>query len=233
MSEAFELVAAASRSGSAHGIPVFSDIDELLRCGIPVDAVAMCQPPQERFTAAAKAIRAGKHVLLEKPPGATLGEVEELAKLAQSGGTALSPRGTPAMPPESLRRVNGWPGDASSELTSFGRKTSAAGIPANSGSGMRVVWEVRPRHQCIVHRDGNSAESNSRARRKCWCLPIAPPPLPPIYIWKATAALRYGPCSIGVKKARRFGKSGSRPGTDVNARRGWRQVVDRRQNARP
>ena len=89
MSETFELVAAASRSGSVRGIPVFSDIDELLRCGIPIDAVAMCQPPQARFTAAAKAIRAGKHVLLEKPPGATLGEVEELATLAQSGGTTL------------------------------------------------------------------------------------------------------------------------------------------------
>jgi D-galactose 1-dehydrogenase len=89
MSETFELVAAASRSGSAPGIPVFSDIDELLRCGIPIDAIAMCQPPQARFVAAAKAIRAGKHVLLEKPPGATVGEVEQLALLAQSGGTTL------------------------------------------------------------------------------------------------------------------------------------------------
>ena len=88
-SETFELVAAASRSGGAPGIPVFSDIDELLGSGIPIDAIAMSQPPQVRYMAAAKAIRAGKHVLLEKPPGATLGEVEELAMLAQSAGTTL------------------------------------------------------------------------------------------------------------------------------------------------
>jgi D-galactose 1-dehydrogenase len=88
-SKAFELVAAASRSASAYDIPVFSDIDELLRCGIRIDAITMSQPPQARFMAAAKAIRAGKHVLLEKPPGATLGEVEELAMLAESAGTTL------------------------------------------------------------------------------------------------------------------------------------------------
>jgi predicted dehydrogenase len=88
-SKAFELVAAASRSASAYDVPVFSDIDELLRCGIRIDAITMSQPPQARFMAAAKAIQAGKHVLLEKPPGATLGEVEELAMLAQSAGTTL------------------------------------------------------------------------------------------------------------------------------------------------
>ncbi len=88
-SEAFELVAAASHSASALDIPVFSNIDELLRSEIPVDAVAMCQPPQARFEAAAKAICAGKHVLLEKPPGTTVGEVEQLAMLAQSAGTTL------------------------------------------------------------------------------------------------------------------------------------------------
>jgi predicted dehydrogenase len=88
-SETFELVAAASRSASALDIPVFSDIDELLCSDIPIDAIAMTQPPQARFMAAAKAICAGKHVLLEKPPGTTVGEVEQLAMLAQSAGTTL------------------------------------------------------------------------------------------------------------------------------------------------
>src|SRR3546814_6207365 len=49
----------------------------------------MCQPPQARFEAAAKAIRAGKHVLLEKPPGATLAEVEALTRLAEASATTL------------------------------------------------------------------------------------------------------------------------------------------------
>jgi D-galactose 1-dehydrogenase len=88
-SSRFELVAAASPAGGAPGVPVFHDIDELLASGIAIDAIAMCQPPQHRFDAAAKALRAGLHVLLEKPPAATPAQVEELAALASSAGTAL------------------------------------------------------------------------------------------------------------------------------------------------
>jgi D-galactose 1-dehydrogenase len=85
----FELVAAASPGASLPDIPVYADVDQLLASGIAMDAVAMCQPPQLRFEAAASAIRAGKHVLLEKPPGATVSEVEMLAALAARSGTTL------------------------------------------------------------------------------------------------------------------------------------------------
>ncbi|MES2056028.1 MAG: Gfo/Idh/MocA family oxidoreductase [Pseudomonadota bacterium] len=85
----FELVAAASLEGTTPGVPVFRSIDELLDSGIAIDAVAMCQPPQARYDAALKAIRAGKHVLLEKPPGATLAECEGLVRLAEDAGTTL------------------------------------------------------------------------------------------------------------------------------------------------
>jgi predicted dehydrogenase len=89
VSDDFELVAAASLAGTLDGIPVFESVDALLGAGIAIDAIAMCQPPQARFAAAAKAIRAGKHVLLEKPPGATLAEVEALTRLAEASGTTL------------------------------------------------------------------------------------------------------------------------------------------------
>ena len=85
----FELVGAASPGASQPDIPVFEDVDALLASGIAMDAVAMCQPPQLRFEAAAAAIRAGKHVLLEKPPGASVTEVETLAALAARAGTTL------------------------------------------------------------------------------------------------------------------------------------------------
>jgi D-galactose 1-dehydrogenase len=85
----FELVAAASPGGSVPDIPVFQNVDELLASGVALDAVAMCQPPQLRFEAAASAIRAGKHVLLEKPPGATVTEVETLVACASRAGTTL------------------------------------------------------------------------------------------------------------------------------------------------
>jgi predicted dehydrogenase len=85
----FELVAAASPGAKMPGIPVFENVEQLLASGIAIDAVAMCQPPQLRFEAAASAIRAGKHVLLEKPPGATVSEVEMLTTLAAHTGTSL------------------------------------------------------------------------------------------------------------------------------------------------
>jgi predicted dehydrogenase len=85
----FELVAVASPGASLPGVPVFQNLEELLASGPTVDAIAMCQPPQLRFKAAASAIRAGKHVLLEKPPGATVNEVEVLSALATRGRTAL------------------------------------------------------------------------------------------------------------------------------------------------
>jgi D-galactose 1-dehydrogenase len=46
------------------------------------DAVAICTPPRPRARIAADALRAGKHVLLEKPAAATLGELAQLSVLA-------------------------------------------------------------------------------------------------------------------------------------------------------
>lgn len=88
-SDRFQLVAGASHAGEAEGVPMFRDLDALLASDIAVDAISMCQPPQARFDDAAKAIRAGKHVLLEKPPGATLAEVEALVGLTEERGTTL------------------------------------------------------------------------------------------------------------------------------------------------
>jgi predicted dehydrogenase len=81
-SPSFELVAAASPVGAVPGVPNFPDIAALLGSGIGIDAVILCQPPQYRFNAAALALRAGKHVLLEKPPGAGSLEVDQLLRLA-------------------------------------------------------------------------------------------------------------------------------------------------------
>ncbi|KQT33624.1 galactose 1-dehydrogenase [Sphingomonas sp. Leaf412] len=85
----FDLVAAASLEGGVDGVPVFRTIDDLLASDIAVDAVAMCQPPQARYDAALTAIRANKHVLLEKPPGATMAECEGLVRMATATGTTL------------------------------------------------------------------------------------------------------------------------------------------------
>ena len=54
-----------------------------------IGAVSLCMPPQYRHAAAVTALAAGKHVFLEKPPGATLSEVEDLAALARAKGVSL------------------------------------------------------------------------------------------------------------------------------------------------
>jgi D-galactose 1-dehydrogenase len=77
--------ASAGTAGLAH----FPQLDALLAHGPTVDAVALCTPPQRRHALAAQAIAAGLHVLLEKPPGATLAEVDALRSQAAAAGTTL------------------------------------------------------------------------------------------------------------------------------------------------
>ena len=87
--EDFSLVAAASRNATVDGIANFATIEELLAADIALDAVSLCQPPRARYKAARAAIEAGKHVFLEKPPGATVSEVEDLKALAAERGVCL------------------------------------------------------------------------------------------------------------------------------------------------
>jgi D-galactose 1-dehydrogenase len=54
-----------------------------------LDAVAICTPPAARFAVARDALLAGKHVLLEKPPGLGVAEVAALARLAASQGRVM------------------------------------------------------------------------------------------------------------------------------------------------
>src|SRR3989338_4134355 len=85
----FELVATASRHGTVDGVPAFKTIEEMLAAKPGIDAVSLCMPPQFRYAAALAALEAGKHVFLEKPPGATISEVEDLKRIANSKGVSL------------------------------------------------------------------------------------------------------------------------------------------------
>jgi D-galactose 1-dehydrogenase len=84
-----ELTAVASRNAALDGVPCFPTLDELLAHADLFDAVALCTPPQGRQEQAIAALTAGKHVLLEKPPGATVSEVRPLETLAREKGVAL------------------------------------------------------------------------------------------------------------------------------------------------
>ena len=84
----FDLVGTARRHGKVEGVPSFPDIESLLESVKDLDAVALCMPPGPRHAAALTALRAGKHVLLEKPPGATVSEVDDL--VAEAAGKRVS-----------------------------------------------------------------------------------------------------------------------------------------------
>jgi D-galactose 1-dehydrogenase len=83
------LAAVASRNASLPDLPHFATLEELLRDGPPIDAVALCTPPQVRRGQAAAALEAGKHVLLEKPPGASVSELDPLIAQATRAGRTL------------------------------------------------------------------------------------------------------------------------------------------------
>jgi D-galactose 1-dehydrogenase len=84
-----ELVAACSRNAAVDGVQNFATLSEMLAALPDLDAVALCTPPHVRHALAAEALAAGKHVLLEKPPGATLSEIEPLIAAADAQGLTL------------------------------------------------------------------------------------------------------------------------------------------------
>lgn len=84
----YQLVAATSPHSKVEGIQNFTTIEEML-ASVELDAVSLCMPPQVRHRAAHAALEAGKHVFLEKPPGATVSEVEDLKALAAMRGVSL------------------------------------------------------------------------------------------------------------------------------------------------
>ncbi|MEE4375346.1 Gfo/Idh/MocA family oxidoreductase [Pseudomonas alliivorans] len=83
---AFTLVSVATQGQPCAGVENFKSLTELLENGPQVDAIAFCTPPQGRFALVQQAIAAGKHVLVEKPPCATLGEAMELVNQVHEQG---------------------------------------------------------------------------------------------------------------------------------------------------
>jgi D-galactose 1-dehydrogenase len=99
--DGIELVAVASRNATAEGVNNYPDLAAMLDGEPGLDAVVLCQPPQFRFEAARDALAAGKHVFLEKPPGASVSEAQALT------AGRCSPAGIRATPPESGRQRRG------------------------------------------------------------------------------------------------------------------------------
>lgn len=99
----YELVAAVTRHEAPAGIPAYRSIEELVASGLEVDAVSLCTPPVGRHAVARAAINAGLHVMLEKPPGASVTEIDDLVEAARTRGVSLfatwHTRAAPAVEP--------------------------------------------------------------------------------------------------------------------------------------
>lgn len=85
----FTLAATLSRNASLSGVPAYRSLDEMCAAHPDLAAIALCTPPQVRYEQAHAALEAGLDVFLEKPPAATLGEIEALAALARDRDRVL------------------------------------------------------------------------------------------------------------------------------------------------
>ena len=84
----FELAATVNRSGAASATN-FTSAADLLNSGVDLNAVAITTPPGPRYAIARDCIAAGLDVLLEKPPTASLAEIEDLREQAAARGVSL------------------------------------------------------------------------------------------------------------------------------------------------
>ena len=77
---------AAKAHAEKHGVRAFATVTELLS---EVDAVSVVTPTVTHHALASEALRAGKHVLVEKPMTDSAEQAGELVGLAQTAGLVL------------------------------------------------------------------------------------------------------------------------------------------------
>jgi predicted dehydrogenase len=76
----------AARFAAQHGVPrAYDDYRELLRL-TEVDVVAVCTPPYTHAELAIAAVKAGKHLYLEKPPAMNEAEMVQIARAVRRAG---------------------------------------------------------------------------------------------------------------------------------------------------
>lgn len=83
------LAATVSRASTVEGVESYLRIEDMLEARPDIGVVSLALPPVPRFEVARAALLAGRHVMLEKPPGASLSEVHALMDLAAAQGVSL------------------------------------------------------------------------------------------------------------------------------------------------
>jgi D-galactose 1-dehydrogenase len=85
----FTLHSIADTAAGAAPVRKYANVEALIAADDAPAAVAICTPPQARHAVARHALERGRHVLLEKPPAATVAELMELRALAESSRSTL------------------------------------------------------------------------------------------------------------------------------------------------
>ena len=85
----WDLAATVSRHGRVEGVEAFTEIGAMLAARPEIGTVSLCLPPVPRFEVAQAVLAAGRNLMLEKPPGATLAEVHILQDMAGAAGVSL------------------------------------------------------------------------------------------------------------------------------------------------
>jgi D-galactose 1-dehydrogenase len=88
-SPAFELCAVASPRSTIAGVANYPSLEAMLAGAPELDAVAICTPPQVHYDLAKAALNSGRHVLMEKPPCASMAQLESLVRLAGTARRSL------------------------------------------------------------------------------------------------------------------------------------------------
>ena len=81
----------AVEAAEKFSIPVFSDVDKLLRADLKLDAASVAVPTLEHHAVASELLEAGLDVLVEKPIAASLREADALVRLAEGRNRILQP----------------------------------------------------------------------------------------------------------------------------------------------
>ncbi|WP_163560761.1 Gfo/Idh/MocA family oxidoreductase [Halomonas sp. NO4] len=85
----FRLVATADPHARLADVTSYASLTAMLEGEPGLQAIAICTPTHLRHSLARLALEHGRAVLLEKPPGASLSEVEDLVALAERRGCPL------------------------------------------------------------------------------------------------------------------------------------------------
>ena len=134
----------------------FPDLEAMLAAVPDLDCVSICTPPQAHFDAALMALRAGKHVMLEKPPTATTRQIALLAEEAARRGRTLFQTWHSRFA-AGVDAAREWLRTRTLVCGKIIWKEDVhqwhPGPALDLGAGR--LWRVRPRHQCAVaaHRD--------------------------------------------------------------------------------